>query len=100
MDGEEVVQVYLSDKEASVPVPIRSLAGFNRVFLKAGETKKVEIMVKAESFSLIDKDYQRTIEPGKFLVTVGGNQPGAVLPEDNTMVNAEIEITGKAFAIK
>jgi beta-glucosidase len=100
MDGEEVVQIYLSDNAASVPVPIRSLAAFKRIFLKAGETKKVEITVKAESFSLIDKDYQRAIEPGTFIISAGGKQPTAVLPGDSSIVMAEIELTGKDFVIK
>jgi beta-glucosidase len=94
MDGEEVVEIYISDKEATSPVPIRSLAGFKRVFLKAGETKRVEIAVKPEHFSLIDNDYNRVIEPGKFTIYAGGQQPGIDLPEGKVLMT-EIEITGE-----
>jgi beta-glucosidase len=98
MDGEEVVQVYVADKEASVPVPVRSLAAFKKVALKAGETKKVEITIKAESFSLIDQLYARTVEPGTFIISVGGGQPG--LEKDNNVLLREINITGPSFVIK
>jgi beta-glucosidase len=100
MDGEEVVQVYVSDEESSVPVPIRSLAGFKKVFLKAGETKKVEITLNPERFSVIDKAYNRVIEPGKFVISVGGKQPGVTIPTDGSCVQAEIDLTGKTFSIK
>jgi beta-glucosidase len=98
MDGEEVVQAYVSDVESSVPVPIRSLAGFKKVFLKAGETKKVDITLKPESFSLIDNAYNRVIEPGKFIVSVGGKQPGTIIPADGSVVQTEIELTGKVVS--
>ena len=100
MDGEEVVQVYVTDKEATVPVPIRSLAGFKRVFLKTGETKKVEIILKPEAFSLIDNSYTRVIEPGKFIVSVGGMQPGEAVPADGSVLTTELELTGAAFIIQ
>jgi len=93
IDGEEVVQVYIADMEASSPVPIQALAGFKRVFLKAGETKKVDIALKPEQFSLIDKDYNRVIEPGKFAIYAGGQQP-AVNLTDGKVLMTEIEITG------
>lgn len=100
MDGEEVVQVYVSDKEASSPVPVRSLAGFKRVLLKAGETKKVNITVKPDQFSLIDNEYNRVIEPGKFIVSVGGKQPEAVIATDGSILQQEIEMTGKIYRLK
>ncbi len=99
MDGEEVVQVYLSDLEASVPVPVRSLVGVKRVFLKAGETKKVEFQIKPEQFSLIDKSYKRVVEPGKFMVSVGGKQPETKVKTDNSFVQSEIELKGSIFPI-
>jgi beta-glucosidase len=98
MSGEEVVQVYVTDNEASVPVPIRSLAGFKRVDLKPGETKKVEITLRAESFSVIDKDYLKVIEPGDFTISVGGKQPSVVT--DASILQAEVNIKGERFVIE
>jgi beta-glucosidase len=100
MDGEEVVEVYVTDKEASVPLPIRSLAGFKRVFLKAGETKKVEITIRPEQFSLIDEAYNRIIQPGRFVICVGGQQPGdKSIPADRVIMD-EIELMGNPFIIR
>ncbi|MDZ7723295.1 MAG: glycoside hydrolase family 3 C-terminal domain-containing protein [candidate division KSB1 bacterium] len=75
-DGEEVVQLYLSDANASVPVPIRSLEGFQRIFLKAGESKSVTFILKPRQIPLIDRDNNRIVEPGVFSLSIGGKQPG------------------------
>ncbi len=99
-DGEEVVQVYVTDKEASAPVPLRSLAGFKRVFLKAGETRKVEITLKPEHFSLIDKAYNRVLEPGVFIISAGGKQPSAVSVADGSVLQKEIILTGQPYLIR
>jgi len=78
--GDEVVQVYLSDVEASVPVPIRQLVGFKRVHLEPGETQTVSFILEPDRFSLIDDAGQRRIEPGRFQLAVGGRQPTAADP--------------------
>ncbi|HHF43556.1 MAG TPA: glucan 1,4-alpha-glucosidase, partial [Candidatus Aminicenantes bacterium] len=74
--GEEVVQLYLSDLEASVPVPIRSLKGFKRISLQPGEKKRVFFELKADDFAVWDKNFKRVIEPGFFEISIGGKQPG------------------------
>jgi beta-glucosidase len=74
--GEEVVQLYVSDLVASVPVPVRSLQGFTRIFLKPGESKKVFFTLEPRQMSLIDSSWKRVVEPGAFRITVGGKQPG------------------------
>jgi beta-glucosidase len=78
--GDEVVQVYVSDVAASVPVPIRQLAGFARMHLAPGETQTVTFTLAPRQMSLIDDAGQRVVEPGKFRITVGGRQP---LPADS-----------------
>jgi beta-glucosidase len=99
LDGEEVVEVYVTDKEATVPVPLRSLAAFKRVMLRAGETKKVEFTLKPEQFSLLDNDYHRVIEPGTFILSVGGKQPAAAFVADGSVLQTEINITGQSVVI-
>jgi len=74
--GEEVVQLYLEDLEASVPVPIRSLVGMERVFLQAGERKQLSFTLTERQLSLIDAQMKRVVEPGLFELSVGGKQPG------------------------
>jgi beta-glucosidase len=76
MNGEEVVQLYVTDVNASAPVPIRSLQGFQRMFLKAGEETSVSFSLAPRQLSLIDTTAKRVVEPGVFEVSVGGKQPG------------------------
>jgi beta-glucosidase len=99
MDGEEVVQLYIHQEQASVPVPVRSLAGVKRVFLKTGETKTVEFILKPEQFSLIDKNFNRIIEPGKFLISTGGRQPQDKISENKSFEQVEIILTGRQYNI-
>jgi beta-glucosidase len=74
--GDEVVQLYLTDLETSAPVPIRSLAGIQRVSLQPGEQQRLSFTVTTRQLSLIDAQNQRVVEPGLFEVSVGGKQPG------------------------
>jgi beta-glucosidase len=74
--GDEVVQLYLRAVEASEPVPLRQLAGFDRVHLAPGEAHTARFALKPEQFSLVTVSGQRVIEPGRFEIAVGGGQPG------------------------
>jgi len=74
--GDEVVQVYVTDVEAGVPVPIRQLVGFDRVHLAPGESKRAAFTVTPRQLSLILDDGSRAVEPGTFDLFVGGGQPG------------------------
>ena len=74
--GDEVVQLYVTDVAASVPVPIRSLAGIKRIPLKPGEKQTVTFTIGPDQMSVIDDNGKRKVEPGEFLVSVGGKQPG------------------------
>jgi beta-glucosidase len=77
--GDEVVQLYVSDVSATVPVPIRQLQAFKRLHLAPGETKAVTFTLIPRQLSLIDDEGRRVVEPGEFQVAVGGRQPS---PED------------------
>ena len=79
-DGDEVVQVYVKDLEASVRVPRHSLAGFARVALKKGRRKTLEFTLEPAAFALVDAQGQRRVEPGEFEIFVGGGQPGTGAP--------------------
>jgi beta-glucosidase len=76
--GDEVVQLYITDVVASVPVPIRALAGTKRVFLKPGEKQTVTFILSPNQMSVVDDGGKRIVERGEFLVSVGGKQPGFV----------------------
>lgn len=75
-EAEEVVQLYITDLEASQPTARYSLKQFKRIKLKAGESQKVEFTISPEMLSLITDEGDSLIEPGEFLVTVGGASPG------------------------
>lgn len=90
--GDEVVQLYVSDREASTPVPIRNLRGFHRVRLGPDETATVTFTLTPEALSFVDEGGQRLIEPGEFQITVGGGQPGA---HESRFVAASVDVGGK-----
>jgi hypothetical protein len=92
-DGEEVVQLYLSRLQSYVPVPLRSLQGIRRIWLKAGESREVEFTLSPEQFSSIDALMQRCVEPGKIQISVGGGQPTAAAA--GKVVQQTIELRGK-----
>ncbi len=75
-DGDEVPQVYVSKQSSKYEVPLRSLEAFDRVHLKQGETKKLRFVLKPEQLSVIDDQGNRVSEPGEFVISVGGGQPG------------------------
>jgi beta-glucosidase len=76
VQAEEVAQVYLSHLEASVPVPIHSLIGFQRVPLAPGESRTIEFTITPEMMILFDDHGKQRLEPGQIRVTVGGCSPG------------------------
>ncbi|GAB4579481.1 MAG: glycoside hydrolase family 3 C-terminal domain-containing protein [Anaerolineales bacterium] len=71
----EVVQFYLSDIHASTIVPLQHLIGFERVYLKAGESKTLHFTLTPEMMSFYDDDGKLTLEPGEFRLEVGGCSP-------------------------
>lgn len=75
MEGDEIVQVYLKDEEASVRVPRHKLCFFKRVSLQPGETVSVDFTIDAEQFMIIKDDGTKEYEPGSFMVSAGGCQP-------------------------
>ena len=100
--GDEVVQLYVNDLEASVPVPVRSLQGFQRVHLQPGETRPVRFVIAPRQLSLIDKDGARVVEPGLFEVSVGGKQPGFTGPADAAttgVLTARVEVRSRPFRV-
>jgi len=71
-DGDEVVQLYLTDVAASAPVPIRTLVGFDRISLRPKEKRTVTFTITPRQMSLIDNRGRRVIEPGEFMISAGG----------------------------
>ncbi len=72
-DGDEVAQVYVHKKTATVETPVKSLKGFKRVYLKHGESKKIKIHIKQADLAIWGIDKKWEIEPGEYKVMVGGS---------------------------
>ena len=73
MDADEVVQLYIRDLVASVSRPVKELKDFQRVSLKAGETKTVTFTINAEKLKFYNSNLKWVCEPGDFQVMVGPN---------------------------
>ncbi|MCE7865064.1 MAG: beta-glucosidase BglX [Bacteroidetes bacterium CHB5] len=72
-DGAEVVQLYVRDWVGSVTRPVKELKAFEKVMIKAGETKTVTFQLTKEDLSFYNYDLNWVAEPGEFSVFVGGN---------------------------
>ncbi len=70
-EGDEIPQLYVHQKIASVTRPIMQLAGFRRIKLKPGEKKTVEFAVTPDMLSMLNVDMHRVVEPGVFELMVG-----------------------------
>lgn len=71
--GDEVVQLYVRDDEASVARPVRELRGFRRVTLRPGERRTVTFRLDVEQLAFVGVDYRRVIEPGSVTIWVGSS---------------------------
>jgi beta-glucosidase len=72
-DGEEVVQLYIQDVVASITRPVKELKAFRRIALKPGESSIVRFTVTPGDLTMLDSEFKPVIEPGLFLLYVGGN---------------------------
>lgn len=87
-DGAEVVQVYYSDVESSVDRPLKELLGFQKVFVKKGETERVEIVLRASDLAFFDVDSKSwKVEAGDFKILVG-NSSRNIIHETSVTVNS------------
>ncbi|MFK7824141.1 MAG: beta-glucosidase BglX [Oligoflexales bacterium] len=72
-DGEEVVQLYVRDKQASITRPVKELKGFQKVFIRSGESKQVEFTISRDQLSFIGQNLKLIVEAGKFELMIGPN---------------------------
>ncbi len=75
-DGAEVVQLYIRDLVGSITRPVRELKGFEKIFLRAGESKTVSFKITPELLRFYDYDLNHVAEPGDFDLFIGGSSPG------------------------
>ena len=71
--GEEVVQLYIRDRVASVTRPVKELKGFEKVMLQAGETKTIQFTLTEKELGFYNNQRKFVVEPGAFDLMVGGS---------------------------
>lgn len=69
--GKTVLQVYIHDVVACVARPVLQLAGFEKIYLAAGEEKRVSLLLDPESLAFYNDRMEKIIEPGEFELYVG-----------------------------
>ena len=72
-DADEVVQLYIRDVAATISRPVKELKGFERISLKAGESRDVTFDINVDMLKFYNSDLQYVAEPGDFEVMVGAN---------------------------
>ncbi|HEY5327024.1 MAG TPA: glycoside hydrolase family 3 C-terminal domain-containing protein [Mucilaginibacter sp.] len=92
MDGDEVSELYVSHLGLKIKTPIRALKGFERTFIKAGESKIICFELSPEDLSLINADGHAKEFSGKVIISVGGSQPGAQTRKDKKTVSKEVSL--------
>jgi beta-glucosidase len=101
IEAEEVVQLYLKDMEASLPIPQYSLQGVKRLRLHPRQTFTAHFEITARQMAIINMEGKPIIEPGQFTVYVGGQQPDSKSEHltGKKPVQASFEAIGKPLEV-
>jgi beta-glucosidase len=78
--------MYIRDKVSSVTRPVKELKGYQRIFLKKGETKKVDFKINKETLAFYDINMEYCIEPGEFKIMTGSSS------DDNDLQSIILEV--------
>ncbi|MEM7372139.1 MAG: glycoside hydrolase family 3 N-terminal domain-containing protein [Bacteroidota bacterium] len=92
--GDEVVQLYISDQEASVEVPLAALKGFQRISLWPGASKRIHFTITPKMMEMINEAGEGVIESGSFTLSIGGSSPSSrnAALGDVPMVTADFQV--------
>ena len=94
--GDEIVQLYARDEEATVARPVLELRGFRRVHLEAGEHRSVRFRLAAEQFAYVGADHRRIIEPGTIRLLVGTSSCDLPLQATIELVGPTVELVQRS----
>ena len=72
-DGSEVVQLYTRDLVGTITRPVKELKGFQKVFLKAGESRTITFKISVNDLKFYNSNLDFVAEPGDFKVFIGSN---------------------------
>ena len=95
MDGDEVVQVYISHESLPFVTPICLLKGFKRVSLKKGETKTICFLLESDDLSVVKDDGRVIVMPCTIKMSVGGKQPDMQSLKQGTVVEKNVDLVGE-----
>ncbi|MFH0759933.1 MAG: glycoside hydrolase family 3 C-terminal domain-containing protein [Bacteroidota bacterium] len=93
-DGDEVVQLYVTHPGAPGRVPLRSLQGFRRIHLKAGESREVEFTLSPKNLALVDEKGNLIQSAGDVKIFIGGGQPGYAQTVEGT-----VKVSGERYFV-
>ena len=91
--GEEVVQLYLQDRVATITRPVKQLAGFVRIALEAGQTRRVTFRVDMSQLAFYGRDMRFIVEPGEVDVMIGASS-------EDIRQHVRFSITGEKREVK
>lgn len=91
-NGEEVVQLYVSNQDKNIRSPLKALKGFQRILLKAGESKTVKFNLSPADLSIVNETGSLQQLTGKMMISVGGGQPGVTNKTTSNVVIKTLEI--------
>jgi beta-glucosidase len=92
-DGVEIVQLYTSDLVTSATWVNKELKAYQRVVLKAGETRTVPFSVPVASLTLVNAECRRVVEPGEFEALVGPNS------RDKALLRAKFQVVTDGLTV-
>jgi beta-glucosidase len=90
--GDEVIQLYVRDEEASIARPILELRGFRRVSLEPGEHRTVSFTLSSEQFAFTGVDLRRIVEPGRVTLSIGTSSADRPLSTTITLVGPTVDL--------
>ncbi len=96
--GDEVVQLYLRDRVASLTRPVQELKGFQRVSLRPGESRRLTFHVDTRQLAFYDHQLQLIVEPGEIEVLVGSSAADILLRGAFTITGATTPVQRRALA--
>ncbi|MBN2325740.1 MAG: glycoside hydrolase family 3 C-terminal domain-containing protein [Candidatus Omnitrophica bacterium] len=81
-EGADVVQLYINDPISTVSTPVKELKGFQKIWLKPGESKTVRFELGPAHLSLVNRHLERVVEPGVFEVMIGRSSEDIALRDE------------------
>ncbi|RYE17149.1 MAG: glycosyl hydrolase, partial [Sphingobacteriaceae bacterium] len=93
MDGDEVTQLYLSHVGVKMKAPLKAMKGFERNFLKAGQSKIIRFELKPEDLLLVTENGNSISTKGKITISVGGAQPDAQTQASKKTVSKTVSVS-------